>query len=514
MVALVAVQASQPKLVVGIVVDGLRQEVLDMLQPHLDKGGFNRFLNEGVVFDNVDFGTNLDATAATAILTTGASPNVSGISGERIYDAAAHRTTHIFHDDESMGNFAQEALSPKALKVTTLSDEARISGAGVTYVYAIAPNAAQAILLGSHAGNNAIWFNDKTGNWASSTYYNDMPLPAVNTNRVRPLSHRLDTMQWVPSASTAAASPLPDHLTRYPFRHTFAKSDRDRYVRFADSPLMNTEVTRLANEYITSLELGRHDGTDVLNIAYSLQPYQWTKTAENRYEQYDSYIKLDRSLAQLFSTIDKTVGRDNAVVYLACTPARAERRKDDEKWNIPGGEFSSRKAVSLLNLYLIALHGNGDWVTAFNDGHFYLNHDLAKSREKDMGQLRRQATEFLVRMAGVGHAYTIDDIVTADVSVPNAEGQARNTVIAHSGDVVIDLIPGWSLVDDYNIVGHSPTTSHALVPTTASFMISAPEVNSRRIDTPVDARALAPALAGMLRIRSPNGANTPAISLK
>lgn len=513
MVAVAAINAKQPKLVVGIVIDGLRGETLELLRGHLEHDGFNRFLREGAVFDNVDYGTNLDATAATALVMTGAAPNVNGISGERIYEPAGQRTVHIFNDDNVMGNYTDESLSPRALKVTTLSDEARIAGAGVTYVHAIAPNSSLAITLGGHAANSSVWFNDNSGNWATTTFYGDMPAPAINANRIRSLATRLDTMQWTPSETTARAVTLPDHLVRYPFRYTFARADRNRYARFANSPLINNEITRLATEYITSLELGHHDGTDVLNLAYTLLPCEWSKTPENRYEQYDSYVKLDHYLAELFRTIDRNVGRENAIIYITSTPPRNQRRRDDDRWNIPGGEFSSRKAISLLNLYLIAMHGNGEWVTAFNDGHFYLNAELANSLDKNITTIRRQATEFLVRMAGVGHAYTIDDVVTADVIVPNAVGMARNTVISHSGDVIIELLPGWALVDDYNIKGSHPTTVKALAPTTAPFMVVAPEITPRRIDKPVDARALAPALAGMLHIRSPNGSETAPVNL-
>lgn len=510
---LMTANAVQPKLVVGIVVDGLRQETLDLLQPYLLKDGFNRFLDEGIVYDNVEYGSNLDATAATAMLMSGASPKVSGISGETVYDPAGKRTSHIFNDKEVYGTNTTETLSPRALQVTTLSDEARIAGAGVTYVYAIAPDAARALVLGSHAGNSAVWFNPQNGNWASSTFYRDVPQVVTNINRTHRLANRLDTMKWAPAEVTAIAAPLPEHLTVYPFKYTFIGKDGDRYYRFAGSPLINNEITDIAKEYIKNLKLGSHDGADFLNIAYTIQPYDWSKTSENRYELYDSYVKLDSSLADLFKTIDATVGRENAVIFVAGTPEMSSRRKDDPKWNIPGGEFSSRKAVSLLNLYLIALHGNGDWVTAFNNGHFYLNKELANKNNIDISALRRETAEFLVRMSGVGHAYTIDDVITAQPIVPNAEGQSRNVVIEHSGDVIIDLTPGWSLVDDFNNIGQVGSTTYSIAPTTASFMISVPGAPSKRIDTPVDARAIAPAIANMLHIRSPNGAGTPPIAI-
>lgn len=509
-----AVQANRPKLMVGIVVDGLRQEALDILRPYLGQDGFNRFLNSGVVFDNIDYGTNVDAPTATAILMTGAAPSANGVSKEYIYDASARRIHHVFEDPTYVGLYTTEKLSPKAMNVSTISDEMRIAGAGVTYVYAIAPNSAQALVMGGHAGNSAIWFDEKTGQWATSKYYKEVPNIAGNINRTNLLKNKIETSQWTPSSKTTDAVQLPDHLKRYPFTYSFPSKDTDRFARFAASPLMNSEVSRMAEEYITLLNLGKHDGTDVLNIAFNLQPYQWSRTAENRYELYDSYLRLDQSLAELFSTIDSTVGKDNVIIYLAATPPRDQRHRYDDKWNIPTGQFSSRKAVSLLNLYLIAKYGNGEWINAYHDGGFYINSELVKRQSQDINTIRREAADFLIRMAGVGHAYTIDDVINAEAKVPNSAGRSRNTVIAHVGDIMIELIPGWTLIDDFNLQGAKSSNIFSPAPTTATFMISAPELSAKHINTQVDARAIAPALSGLMHIRSPNGAGTPAVSFK
>lgn len=510
LVTAMTVRAETPGLVVGIVIDGLRQETLDMLRPYMSNDGFNRLMDGGVVIENLDFGTNLDVPSATALLMTGASPNVNGIGNELVYEPNANRSNSVFFDNDFSGIYTDSHVSPQVLRVTTISDEARIAGAGVTYVYAIAPTEAQALVMGSHAGNSAVWFNSKTGNWATSSFYRELPQPAMNVNRTHSLISRMDTMQWVPSAVTAGAAHLPDHLTRYPFRYTFTGKDNGRFEKFANSPMINNEIVSLASQYVKSLQLGQHDGIDVLNLGFALQPAEFTKTAENRYEMYDSYIKLDAALAEFFKNLDSTLGEDNVIVYISGTPNLPQRRIDDGKWNIPGGEFSSRKAVSLLNLYLVAVHGNGEWVKGFHNGHVYLNADLANTKDLDIRDLRREAAQFLVRMSGVGHAYTIDDIITAQPIVPNALGQSRNTVIEQAGDVVVDIAPGWTLVDDYNyVVPEKEPRAYAVNPTTAPFLLKAPGVASQRIDLPVDARAIAPAITGLMHIRSPNGASTP-----
>lgn len=514
MVTMVTIGAGHPRLVVGIMIDGLRQETLDMLRENLGANGFNRFIRDGVVLENVDFGTNLDPVASTAMLMTGSSPSVNGIDGAYRYDPAGRRMVHIFTDDNAMGNYTTLGLSPNALRVSTLSDEARIAGAGVTYCYSIAPDAAQALIMAGHSGNSAVWFNEESGNWASSMYYGDMPTPPLNANRTNSLVNRIDTMQWTPSSETAKAGVLPDHLIRYPFRHVLGRAGAERFVRFANTPLINNEVTSLAESYINVLQLGRHEGVDVLNLGFTLQPYESTKTAENRYEQLDSYVKLDKSLARLFSTIDRTVGRENAVIYIAGTPSRGYRRRDDEKWHIPTGDFSSRKAMSLLNLHLLSLHGDGQWAVAYHDGHFYLDEQLAAKHNIAITDLRREAAEFLTRMSGVDKAYSIDDVAAANINTPNARAIRDNTVLENSGDVIIELEPGWRLNDDFNgVMPHDGNNVNVLAPTTAPFMIVAPGLKPYRIDTPVDARVIAPTVAGMLHIRSPNGASMPRLNL-
>ena len=54
---------SRPKLVVGIMIDGLREDYLDLLKGYFGEGGFNRLMQEGVMLENVNYGTFMDATS-------------------------------------------------------------------------------------------------------------------------------------------------------------------------------------------------------------------------------------------------------------------------------------------------------------------------------------------------------------------------------------------------------------------------------------------------------------------
>ncbi|MDE5553776.1 MAG: alkaline phosphatase family protein, partial [Muribaculaceae bacterium] len=189
---------AQPRLVVGIVVDGLQADYINNLRDYFSDGGFKRLLRDGVVIANADYGTSVDPAAAAAMVMTGASPSVNGISGQFIYDVSGSRLEPTLFDPNSIGNFTTDTYSPQKLLVSTIADEVRIAGGGVTDVYALAPDVQQALILGGHACNSAFWIDDHNGNWATTTFYRDVPPVVGGRNRLIPLQSRLDTMTWTP----------------------------------------------------------------------------------------------------------------------------------------------------------------------------------------------------------------------------------------------------------------------------------------------------------------------------
>lgn len=507
-------QPDQPRLVLGIVVEDLQEEYINLLRRYFTQGGFNRLLNNGVLLQNVDFGPNLDTTAATALLYTGAAPSVNGVPADEVFDRSTLLGKSIFNDESVMGNYTTRTLSPKALATSTIADEIRISGDGFTYAYAIAPDPGQALVMAGHAGNCGVWLDDSNDCWATTTYYKTVPEALNFRNRSKGLKERLDTMSWSPALSESKYSILPKHLVNGSFRYTFNRKDKNNILRFKNSPCLNTEITDFAIDHINQYDLGAHDGPDIISLAYSLEPYAYSKNADNRYEIVDSYYRLDRDLDRLFSVVDKKVGMPNVLVFVASTPAMSRSRRDDEKWQIPYGEFSTRKAISLLNMYLMAIYGNGNWVEGFHNGEFFLNRSLIDKEDKDLHLMREQAAAFLVQMAGVADAYSIDDIINHRTHLTISEAAKRNTSIEHAGDVRIKVMPGWELVDDFNYPGQKHNQVAREEATTSPVFIMAPGLAAKTIGTPVDARSIAPTVTRLLRIRSPNAASLPPLSLE
>ena len=499
----------KPQLVVGVVVEGLQAEYLNLLDQYFCDGGFKRLMRDGAVIENVEYGPGIDAAAATAMIYTGAAPAINGVSGTTVYDAVRQVSYPVMLDPSKIGNYTNETYSPGAILVSTLSDEVRIDNAGTGYVHSIAPEAVQAIIMSGHAGNSAFWINDVNGKWATTTYYKDVPSPISARNFSAPLSAKLDTLEWTPSLPLDRYPDIPDYKRIYPFRHTFAGGDKDRFVKFKQSAPVNREITSIATDYINSMHLGTDGAMDMLNIYYTLAPFPGAKDADHRLELMDSYLKLDQDLQRLLKAIDAATS-NNAVVFVAGTPQSAGNKPDDPKWAIPHGEFSPRRAMSLLNMYLMALHGTGDWVTGYHNGQFYLNKELIKDKGLDLRAIRTDAADFLMRMSGVSDAWTIDDIVGNRVG-HRPDMVRRNTNVNHCGDLFIAVNPGWEIVEEQT-GGMTRRSMSRAAGTTAPFIIMAPSVEPSRIDVPADALSIAPTVARVLRIRSPNAAANPTIS--
>lgn len=496
----------RPKLVVSIMVDQLRTDYVEYLQSLFTEQGFRRLMRQGAYLRDVDFRpAGLDIVSGTALVYTGAMPNASGVAASEAYNPQTLKREATLNDPAAIGNFTTATYSPRALALSTFSDEIMIDGAGLGLVYSIATDPQQAIVMASHAGTGALWLNPSDGRWSTSTYYKQaLPTTVTDLNYRRPLSQRIDTMQWKPLLADLNRYPgIPSQKRRYPFRYTFPSTGRDTYRMWAASPKANEEVTSLAIEYLRSLQLGRRgDAIDMLNVGLTAAPFKYVKDGDYRLELEDTYLRLDRELARLLNAIDKTTGLSNTLIFLSSTGYYNNATADDPKYQIPSGDFSAKRALSLLNAFYTSRHGSGNYVVAFDRGQFHLNRALFEQKGLDTDAEAREGKLFLQRMSGVADAWTLSELLTASDADLAALRLSINPKTA--GQIIIAVQPGWNLIDD-TVYPSVVTPVRDCAVMTPAFILG-PGVEAVTIGTPVDAAALAPTVTGILRIRSPNGA--------
>jgi predicted AlkP superfamily pyrophosphatase or phosphodiesterase len=104
------------KLIVHVVIDGLRQDGLRQSLPRMDRGGFAALLNRGADFRTVHY---KHATTFTAVghatLFTGAYPSHHGIVGNYWYDPVRQEPVYAVGDTRYPLIFAGPGVAPQAV---------------------------------------------------------------------------------------------------------------------------------------------------------------------------------------------------------------------------------------------------------------------------------------------------------------------------------------------------------------------------------------------------------------
>ena len=203
------------------------------------------------------------------------------------------------------------------------------------------------------------------------------------------------------------------------------------------------------------------------------------------------------------------MGLDNTLVYLTSTGYYDDAVADDPKYRTPTGDFSVRRALSLLNSYLAARYGNGDYVDTYSAGHVYLDRKEIETHKLDLAEVAEAARDFLVRMSGVNDAFTMGDIMTS--ALPAMEALRLGTDPKTGGDVVLEFNAGWNIIDDTRFPNDVQVARSGMV--LSPFFIMGCDIAPVTLGTPVDATAIAPTVTQVLRIRSPNGAVSKPVPL-
>lgn len=492
----------ETRLVVGIVVDQLRTDYLRQLSPLFGDGGFNRLMKEGVFINDVDFkNTAKDPQSGTAVIYTGAWPAFNGVSSAEVYDETQKRALPTLSSSRS--------YSPEKLRISTLSDELALAGGGDARIYSIGADPQVSVIMTGHDGTAPVWLDENTGKWTSSSYYPYTPQFVAKRNHVAPVSKIMENTAWRPLLPSDRY-PLYKGSKSLDFSYSFRNNGRDAYTNFKNSAPFNEEITDFAIDILKEGSLtAQGSPTGMLNIEYTVAPISFDYDGDNRMEMMDSYLRLDQQLSRLFEQLEKSVGLDNTLVMLVSSGNTDEPSlyKDSK---VPGGEFSFKKAESLLDSYLSASHGNGDYVIMIRDDKVYLNHKLIEDKKLDLKTIRREAADFLEKMSGIAETFTYDEVKAG------TNGRTKDLALTAdpktSADLYVRFSPGWTIINDSAYPTKVYKASYSS-PATPAFILSS-QFKPVEIIEAVDATAIAPTISSALNIRAPNGAESKPLILE
>ena len=503
-IALTGLQAQNipavPRLVVGLTIDQLRTDYIEAFSALYGERGFKRLWREGRIYRNAEYDfINVDKSSAVAAIYSGTTPYTNGIVGDNWMDRSTLRVLNCVDDADFMGIYTSESTSPQKMKVSTLTDELVIATQGIAEVYSIAPTREMAVLAAGHASKGAFWLNDETGKWSGSTYYGTFPAWVTTYNDREGLDFRIGNMSWEPYLPVTVYKYLTSENKQVTFKHNFDDERKNKYRKLKTSPYANDEVNRLVNACFSNTSIGKDAVPDFLSLAYYAGNYDHKAPAELPMEMQDTYVRLDNSIAELLELIDRKVGLNNTLFFITSTGYADADPVDPPQYKIPGGEFHIERCSALLNLYLAAIYGEGQWVEAHFEQQIYLNHKLIEQKQLNISEILNRAAEFLVQFSGVNEAYSAHRLLLGPWS-PQIELARNSFHRKRSGDLLIDVLPGWTIVEEN--ATDNRVVRHANVPAPLIFLGGG--VKPETIRVPVNITRVAPTLSSVMRIRAPN----------
>ena len=452
-----AAAIERPKLVVGIVVDQMRWDYLYRYQKRYTDGGFKRLLGEGFSCENtmIPYVPSVTAIGHTCIY-TGSVPSIHGIAGNNFVKDG--KKVYCTDDDsiKPVGTTSGAALmSPRNLWVSTIGDEMKIASNGRAKVVGVALKDRASILPAGHNPNGAFWFDDQTGCFITSSYYMDrLPkwVEAFNDKRLpeQYLSQKWNTLypKNTYTESTTDENEYENGI-REGVKATLPLNLPELYKKYGygiirNTPFGNSLTLDMAKAAIDGEQLGADDETDLLAVSCSSTDYIGHQVGTHAIETEDTYLRLDKAIADFLTYLDSKVGKGNYLVFLSADHGAMNNAAFLQDRRIPAGSWDASATAKKLNHVLAKEYPEaGDIVKTVMNYQVFFNRDVIKSKQLDFDNIKQTVVNVLKEDPSV--LYACDMAKASTESIPE---EVKSRIIngynrERSGDVVIILKPNF-----------------------------------------------------------------------
>ena len=449
---------ARPKLVVGVVVDQMRYDYWFRYYDKYSEGGFKRLMREGFNCRNHHYHYALTVTAAGhASVYTGSTPAIHGIVGNDWFDKRLGKGMYCVADStvQPVGttNAPAGKMSPKNMLVSTITDQLRIGTNYQNKTIGIAIKDRGAILPAGHTANGAYWFDSKTGNWITSTFYmNDLPQWVKDYNaKKRPselMKQNWNTLLPIEKYTESTADDQP-YEAKLPgakksvFPYDLAGIAGDAFGVLASTPHGNTVTKEMALEALKNERLGKGKSTDFLAVSFSTPDYVGHGFGPNSVEEEDIYLRLDRDLAELLNAFDAQVGKGNYLLFLSADHGVMDVTDLWKRNRLPAGRLNIGQVNTAVKAVLKEKFGDGDFIRASENYQFYLNHDLLKQKNLSVDKIVEAIRPTMLDFDGIAEVLNTHDLSNANINNYLLTLYKNGTHAKRSGDIQIVTEPGW-----------------------------------------------------------------------
>ncbi len=514
-------QVQRPKLVVGLMIDQMRYEYLYRFADRYGEDGFKRLLHDGFTCENtlINYIPTITAIGHSSVY-TGSVPSIHGISGNSFITQSTGKAMYCTQDDDVEGvgaNGAEGKQSPRNLLASTITDELKLASNFRSKVIGVSLKDRGAILPAGHFADAAYWFDSKTGNWISSTFYmQSLPKWLTKFNEQN-LAEKYLKKDWNTLYPIRTYVNSIDDDNRYEgkwagektptFPHKTSELMKDAGLELIKTtPYGNTFTLDLAKEIIKNEKLGKNQPgiSDFLCVSLSATDYVGHRYSLTAVEIEDTYLRLDKDIATFLNYLDDTIGKDNYTIFLTADHAASYNPLfyTDKKGN--GGYLFTRQIQRELEKELKSTFGHSKIIRSMLNYQVHLDYNKIDSLQLDINKIKKVIINNLNKQEGV--AYVIDmDGGDQNIFIPS---NIREKVIngynrKRSGVIQIIAEPQW-----YSGTPRNTGTTHGVwsaydshIPLIFMGWGIKPGVSNKQVNI-VD---IAPTLASLLHVMEPNG---------
>jgi predicted AlkP superfamily pyrophosphatase or phosphodiesterase len=415
----VAENTSHPKLIVGIVVDQMRNDFIYRYWNRFGNGGFKRLINQGYYFKNTHYNYIPTYTGpGHSSIYTGATPRAHGIIANDWYVKSLGVETYCVKDTtvKTIGSISKLGLmSPKNQLSSTIGDEMKMTNANAK-VFAIALKDRSAVLPGGHAANGAFWFDDETGNFISSSWYvNDLPqwLKIFNEKKLakKYLENGWNTLYPIATYTNSIADDnnyegVPNKKAKPIFPYDYKSLLENNSLSIVKATPFGNSITKdMAIECIKNEGLGKDDITDLISISFSSPDIVSHSYGPRSVEVEDIYLRLDKDLEEILNTLDKEAGKNNYSVFLTADHGGADVPNHLIDNKIPAGYLKEKKLIKEIKNYFKINYNDTTLFLNLSNEQVFINEKKIAELKLNRDEVEEKLSAFLISINGIAEAY-------------------------------------------------------------------------------------------------------------
>lgn len=510
-------QQRKPRLVVNITLDGMRYDYLLRFGESMSDNGFKKLIRDGALCERAMYDYLGTSTASgIATIATGANPSSHGVIGGHWFDYTTGRKISLTFDKSTRTVGADELdaqVSPRTMIASTIGDG--IKGVSPrSKVFSIALDPTSAVVAGGFSADGAYWVSPRDGKMVSSTYYVDRLPDWVNIFNSKNLAEAYSSDRWRtcrPAADYYNVLRREISVDTSSLNFDFLTRKKYDYDRLTCSPGGNAIVRDFAVQTVIAEELGRDASTDYLSVVFNAPMRTAERYGINSMEVEDMYYRLDMEIASLVSFLETQVGYENLLVVLSSTHGSSDPVIESSR--IPGGKFNAAQFSILINGFVGAqlahripaakaesLTGDTRWVLDFTNNQLYLNRKRIFDAGLSLSEVQMMVAEFAIQFRGVAEAVTATSMQSGQFSSGTMGKAQRSYFARHSGDVALNLLPGWIVETDKLSDSGSPYIYDTHVP----LIFFGGAISSQNISRDISIEDIAPTIAHLVGVAPPN----------